>query len=629
MRLSSKVIMWAWVVLLLVIGSLIFGAYSKLNPDSLVSLLNKQVQRSYPGSNLTIAKIDYGFSLDFKLTLKTLTLTKGQKTIASANEVQLKVPWWLILLNRGNAQVNISNLIVFVSSNGDVESVITKPATKTVKTKTKVEVEIPKYLMDAHYTLRAKNISVKELDGDRRFFTLSKLLVREFQYGKNSAFELNIPINITHKNKRYTSDLWLFGDVTPNFDHWTLNYRGEFKTKETAEGFQFDDLVIDGKSVFDPSTIDFTSAIELLVERKKVGMGEISAKSNQFKFNLKFSQFPMEYLNLIGTEIKNPFWQKVEGVAEGEVNFSRSYTQENATSLSAKLHFPGTFTLGADHQIQGLWHLNFENEKWETSFITPKREISFFRRAVLDFEKSQVSQYSQEIEFNNYEIQGAMLAVESLPSLWHPELQPHHSTFISFKNCLNGDKVVNGSFRYGISPFERFYQAELLENNSRMNLKYLGKTNQHKLELDLNQFSWLNSYQFMKPIFEASQGIFSGKVNGAWSGHWSDGTWMFNLQADQLKEMKGEFAALNQDLFNYFNLDGNQAAKKSWNVSIAKKTIKLNGIMLDTTDPASISGNLSTAPKAKSYLTLTYPKNKKWKPVKKDVTEVFWKKESL
>lgn len=626
MRLTTKAILWAWAVLFLILGSLIFSAYSKLNPDSLVSLLNKQVQRSYPGSHLTIAKIDYGFSLDFKLTLKTLTLTRGQKTLASANEVQLKVPWWLILMNRGNAQVNISNLIVFVSS--QVEPVTSTPKSVAKSGPTKVEVEIPAYLLDANYTLRAKNISVKELDGERRYFTLSKLLVREFQYGKNSAFELNIPISITHKNKKYSSDLWLFGDVTPGLKNWALNYRGEFKTKETSEGFQFDDLVIDGKSAFNPTTIDYSSVIDLSVERKKVGTGVITAKSSQFEFHLKFSQFPMDYLNLIGEEIKNPFWKKIEGVAEGEVKFSRSFNQDNSSSLSAKLHFPGPFNLGPDHQTMGLWHLSFENEKWETSFITPKREISFFRRAVLDFDKSQVSQYSQEIEFNGYDLQGTLLAVHPLSALWQTEPQPYHSTFISLKNCIDADKVINGSFRYGISPYEKFYQGELVENQSKMSVKYLAKASHHKFDAEFVNFHWSSAYHIFSPVFSATDGILNGKIEGAWNTHWSEGTWMFKLATEQLKEPQGEFMELNQDILNYFNLDSSAVVKRGWNASVARNTIKLTSLLLDGTDPSVISGNLSTAPKSKSYLTLTYPKNKKWKPVKKDVTEVFWKKET-
>ena len=61
MRLSTKIILLAWTFLFLIVGSLIYSAYSKLNPESLITLLNFQVQKNYPGSQLSIAKIDYGF----------------------------------------------------------------------------------------------------------------------------------------------------------------------------------------------------------------------------------------------------------------------------------------------------------------------------------------------------------------------------------------------------------------------------------------------------------------------------------------------------------------------------------------------------------------------------------------
>lgn len=626
MRLTTKVILWAWLFLLVVIGSLVYSAYSKLNPDSLISLLNNQIQRSYPGSHLTIAKIDYIFSIDFKLSLKTLTLTKGEKTLASANEVQLKVPWWLILLNRGNASINISDLIVFVTANPSENSEVASAGSSPKPSK--MEIALPKYLVDAHYTIRAKNISIKELGGDRSYFTLSKLLVREFQYGKNSAFELNIPISITHKNKRYSSDLWLFGDITPQPKFWSINYRGEFKTRETVEGFQYEDLVIDGKSTFNPSSVDLTSVIELLVEKKKVGTGEITAKYNQIQFNLKFSQFPMDFLKMVGDEIKNPFWNKIQGVAEGEVKFSRLFSKENTSSLSAKLHFSGFFSLGPDANIPGQWYLDFKNEIWQTSFISPKQDLKFSRRAVLDFDKGQVAQYSQEIGFTGCDLKTALLSVQSLSGLMDPIPQPFHSTVVLLKQCLAGEKIFDGAFRFGIFPNQKYYQGELQNEQSKMLLKYSSKASGNEFELDLVNFAWNSSYRFLDPYMTASEGVLDGRMEGKWKSHWSDGIWLFKLKADKLKDASGEFFNLNQKLWDYFALDTNAISKKSWQASVNKEVIKINSLILESADPAHLSGSLTSVPKAKSYLTLTYPKNKKWKPVKKEVLEVFWKKET-
>lgn len=627
MKLSTKAVIVGWVILLAALGSLVYSAYSKLNPDSLVALFNSQIQRSYPASQLSIGKIDYVFSIDFKLSLKNLSLTKDNKTLASADEVQFKIPWWLILLNRGNASININNLDIFVSSEtkNSMESLSSGSQSNA---SAKIEAKLPSYLLDAHYTLRAKNISIKELDGDRRYFSLSKLLVREFQYGKNSAFELNIPISIAHKNKRYSSDLWLFGDVTPEPKLWAVNYRGEFKTKDTVEGFQFEDLVIDGKSNFNPTTVDLNSSIELLVEKKKIGTGEISVKSDQIQFHLKFSTFPMHFLRIVGDEIKNPFWNKIEGNGEGEVHFSRNFSAENTSSLSAKLHFPGDFTLGPDHAIPGQWYLDFKNEIWQTSFISPKQDLKFSRRAVLDFDKSQLTQYSQEIGFNSCDLKAALFSVQSLFGLMEPAPQPYHSTVVLFKQCLLGEKLFDGSFRFGIIPNQKYYQADLQDSQSKMILKYSSKSNVQDFSLELSKFVWDSSYKFLEPFFNASEGIWDGKIEGQWSTHWSEGTWLANLKADNLKAATGDFFTLNQNLWTYFNLDSSSAIKKSWQASVSKQSIKLTSLSLDGTDPAHLTGVLSNTIKAKSFLTLSYPKNKKWKPVRKEILEAFWKKET-
>ena len=627
MRLSTKIILSAWIVLFLVIGSLIYTAYSKLRPESLVSLLETQIQKNYQGSKLSIEKVDYGFNLDFDLTLKNISITRADKTLASAQEVQLKVPWWLILLDRGSAQINISDLIIYVQASKG-EPLIAAPENGKL-TSPILNLELPKYLMDAHYTLRAKNISIKEINGDRRFITFSKLLVREFQYGKNSAFELNIPVDINHKEKQYSSELWLFGDVTPNAEKWTLNYRGEFKTKETQDGLHFDDLVIDGKSSFNPLSIDLQSQVELTVDRKTVGTGFINAKNDELSFDLKFTTFPLSYLNLIGDEIKNPFWNNKTGQAEGQLKFVRNMSSEGHTRLSAKLNFPGAFYLGSENEIPGKWTLNFDNDKWETTFITPQGEISFFRRAVIDFDNGEVKQYSQELGFNSLELKTALLAVKSVSEFIHHEAKPFHSTFISIKKCKEGEQVVNGSFRYGLSPFEKFYQIDIQSNDRKMLFNYLSKNNVNQMNLEFMNFSWNPGYKFFAPYFEATEGTFNGSIAANWSNEWSDGKWLINFKGQGIRDFRGDFVDLNKAMWEYFDIDASTVSSRTWNLSAEKKTIKVNSSLTDSIDPALLTGSLSSQPNTKSFLTLSYPKNKKWKPVKKEVTELFWKKENI
>jgi hypothetical protein len=218
MRASTKLILTAWVVLLVLVGGIIYGAYSKLKPEVLISLLQSQVVKNYPGTEMKIESYEYGFALDFDLDIHGLNLIRNGRKILMAENLQLKVPWWLILLNRGSAQINISGLTVFLAS--EIEASNKSNGTNTKAASKKIELTLPDYLLDAQYTLRAKDISIRDIQENREILAFSKLLVREFQINKNSAFEMNIPIRISHKSRNFNSDLWLFGDLTPSPSDW-------------------------------------------------------------------------------------------------------------------------------------------------------------------------------------------------------------------------------------------------------------------------------------------------------------------------------------------------------------------------------------------------------------------------
>lgn len=626
MKLTTKVIICAWLILLAVIGSLVYSAYSKLNPDALIAALNSEVQKNYPGSHLNIAKVNYGFSIDFKLSLKELTLTRGQTVLASAKEFQLKVPWWLILLNRGHASISVSDLTVFISSENPEHKQTGVPSDSSA-VKAGIEMSIPEYLVEAHYTLRAKNISIKELDGDRRYFTLSKLLVREFQYGKNSAFELNIPISITHQNRNFTSELWLFGDVTPEPDLWSINYRGEFKTKESIDGFEFDDLVIDGKSTLNPVIFNLVSNVELLIEKKKVGSGQITAKQDHVKVELNLSKFPINFMKILGDEIKNPFWKKIEGSGVGSLIFTKDMSRNNSASIIAKLNFPGVFSLQGNSNVQGMWFLDFKNGIWETSFQSDKQDLKFSRRSVLNFSKGQVTQYSQEIGFTGRDFHQSLFVVESMENILNSGPQPLHSTVVLCKKCLIEEQEMDASFRYGVFPSQKYYQVDIQTNNSNLNLKYSEKASGKDFALEVNNFQWSPDYTFLGQIASAKSGIISGKVAGKWESKWLDGTWLMKLSAKNLEAPSGAFFMLQNQAWNIFNIDQSGSKDKSWQASVNKNVIKINPLVLSGSDPAHLNGIFFSSEKSKSYLTLTYPANKKWKPVKKEVIEKFWEKE--
>lgn len=618
MRISLKVIGLLWLGLFLIIGGLLFNAYSKLKPETFIALLTEQVQKNYPGAKLNVGKVSYRFSLDFNLNLQDIHLRRSGKLLGSIGEVELKVPWWLLLFNRGNAQINLSRLDIFVDH--EESHAIKDKSAPSVKGPKLIKVELPSYLADAKFTLRAKAVSIRDIHNARRYFTVSKLLVREFQYGKNSAFEINIPIEIKHNDIKYSSDLWLFGDVTPEPSEWKLNYRGDFRTKESNDKFQIEDLVIIGVTSFVPTTLAITSNVNLLIDKTQVGNGNFQASQDGVAIHLMFSKLPLNYFGFVYEDIKNPYLAKLEGDAAGEVKFQKKF--DALSSVAGKISFDGDMQLSETNKIPGKWQIGFQDNRWEVSFMSPKGEASFFRRSVLDMKKNTLSQYNEELGFSGLDLNQTIVPLKALPEFISDVPATYFTSTVSYKQCFQGEKLIDGNFRYGLSPDQKFYQGKLGDDKSSFEVNYSNKNTVNSLDMKFSKFSWSPAFGFMTPMFQSVSGVLDGKVEGRWGTSWESGQWLIQLSGAELADAKGKIPEFLTKTSSFFDIDSKATPKQSLNLSVKNNILSLNSLMLENTQSAKITGSLS--PKQKSTLTLSYPKNKKFKPLKKEVIEVYW-----
>lgn len=616
MRISYKVILIIWVVLLAALGFLIYSTYSRLKPETFVSLLKEQVEKNYPGATVKIGNMDYRPALDLSLTLRDIEISKPEGKLGSIGELEVRVPWWLLISDRGNAQINITRLEVYLSQDEDDQ---TEPS-KSEKTPRKIKIAIPEYLAHAKYTLRAKDIMFLDARDSSRNFALSKLLVKEFQYGKNSAFELNLPIEISHNQAKFTSELWLFGDVTPEKDQWRLNFRGEFRTRDLTDKSDLEDLAIDGKADFRPSELNIFSAITFTIDRQKVGEGKITANKSEMSMDFDFTSFPLEYLGIFSEELKNPYLPALSGPSVGMLRLRRNLKDENL-KLESRFSFDGVFPLDSEHTYAGKWQFSFSDSKWETSFLTPRREVSFFRRSIIDIPKGEVVQFIEETGFDGIDINPAMKVQMTWPQFRALTFPHYYSSKIVIKDCLQGESRVSGTLFHGHTPLERFYQLDL-KGAGELKFDYMAKDKVENVSLVSNKFQWSPGFLFFGPLFSAEGGILTGKVEGKWAGTWNEGTWLTQMKLSTLKIPKGDSLSFIQKMWSEFALDVTAAPDQTWNVSLKNKTLNLSSLTVDGVEPAKLSGSVS--PAKKSYLILNYPKNKKWKPVRKDLPEFTW-----
>lgn len=625
MRVSLKVLGVLWLGLFLIIGVLLFNAYRKLKPEAFIALMTEQVQKNYPGTDLNVENVSYRFSLDFNLKLENIQLRRAGKVLGSIGEVELKIPWWLLLFNNGNAHVSVKNLDIYVDYEDDYTK--TLPVIKTENTKAKkIKVELPSYLAEAKFTFRAKNISIRDISNARRYFTVSKLLVREFQTGKNSAFEINIPIDIKQGGTQYLSDLWLFGDITPKDKFWDLNYRGEFRTRESNDKFLIEDLVIGGKASFEPSNLQVKSVLELQMDKKKVGTGELDVSQESLVLQLNFTSFPLNYFQFLYEQIKNPYLTNLDVDSSGSLRFEKMLGSSQA-SLVGKIGFDGNFMFNEKDFITGKWQIGFNDSKWEVSFMSPKGEASFFRRSVVDLRKGIVKQYIEEIGFSGLDLSLTIAPVKPLAVFLSDTTNSHYQTSITYNNCLLGDQILSGSFKYGTSPDQNYYQGELKDSKNTFSLNY-SKKSQKQFEAIFSQFKWNQSFLFLSPFFSASSGIIDGKVQGRWlDSGWESGEWVSNMKILAGEGMSGRVFDMIAKTNSFFDNTTLHHKDISLNFSAKNGILNLNSLLLEEPDSIKISGSLSS--RQKSFLTRSFPKNKKVKPVKKEVLEAYWMQKEI
>lgn len=619
MRISLKVLGLLWLGLFLIIGALLFNAYSKFKPETFIALLTEQVQKNYPGAKLNVEKVSYRFSLDFNLNLQNIHLRRSGKLLGSIGELELKVPWWLLLVQRGNAHINLKNLDIYVDHKEMETPAPVQPNKKS--SDDLIRVSLPSYLSEAKYTLRAQNITIRDIHNSRRYFVLSKLLVREFQYGKNSAFELNIPISITQNENQYMSDLWLFGDITPEPQKWSLNFRGEFRTRENSDKFRIEDVVIGGQGTFIPSNLKFDTNINLEIDKQRIGLGQFKASQEDIQGKVTFEKLPISYLEFIYEVIQNPYLQELEGQSKGSIEFSKAFESSSA-SFSGSLSFDGNFLVSDRFSVPGQWQFDFQNNRWEVSFISPKGEVSFFRRSFLDLKKYKVTQYSEELGFSALPVVDTINTVRAIPDFILVDAPNFYTTTVSFKNCTFKDSTINGNFKYGLSPLQKFYQGTLTTGDSEYKIEFSRKSLQNNLNMDFKKFVWDPSFQFLLPVLSANAGTFDGKIEGRWNDNWENGKWLMQLGMSKLEGPAGKLSEFINKSFSYFNVQPEKFPEQKLNLIGNDQLFSIKSLMLEGQDIVKLTGQLST--KQKSFLTISYPKKKNFSPFRKEVLEPYW-----
>lgn len=367
--------------------------------------------------------------------------------------------------------------------------------------------------------------------------------------------------------------------------------------------------------------MDITSSIKLSLDKEEAGTGEFKANQDGLVVDVKLNKFPLNYVSSVYDSFKNPYLQKLDGYAQGSINFKKDFSSRVSHKLG-KLSFDGNFQISETDVIAGKWQMSFENSRWDISFISPKSEVSFFRRSVLDMKTNTVTQFSEELGFTNLNLTAVAPTIKSLSSISSEQSLAYYTSAIAFKKCVFQDVVYEGSFKYGYAPDQKYFQGDLKSEKNSFHISYSSKETQKALDIKASQFPWNSSFNFLSPFLMAKEGILDGKLEGRWTDTWEGGQWLMKSTTTDMQEFTGKLSEFLTKTMSFFDLATLAHTKSNFDLISKNGIVTLNNIGYELPENFKVSGSLST--KQKSFLTLSKPKDKKFKSIKKEIIEPYW-----
>lgn len=537
-----KTVLWIWGVLLILIMALGFNAYNHLKPETFIQLAQEELRKNIADAQLIVGEVDYGFSTDFNIKLRNITILKGETHVAKIGEFELKVPWWLLITHKGNAHISIAQ-VEFLLSGNDVKK-ITDSSSETEGDKKEIKIEIPDYLANAEFTLRAKDVFLKNEDASRTYLQLSKLLVREFALGKNSAFEIKLPIWFEYNGQSYSSEVWLFGDMTPAQDKWVFNYTGDFRTKDLDAKINFDDVALEGKIDLHLPLFAIEAQNSFMIEKEEKGSAIFKLNGGEWNLDLDFTALPLEFLSLFEKEIVNDYLTELKAEASGKITLTKKIDHEELF-MNGNLSWPGELK-NVQFKENGTWRIVFNNNLWKTSFESA--QLNFSRENLIAFNETKFLEIKETYQFIESPFTIVNTFVPALPKLINSEIPT--TRIYELVNVIKGNDSISGKFDYSSNESSISYSGELKNNVEFLSFKMI-QEDSLAIDFEAKKFKMASGFSLLEPWI-TGEGLLNFKFSGRELDKSQLTQWKLNGEIE-LGELRGVIPNSLDEVWNHFN----------------------------------------------------------------------------
>lgn len=234
-RPSLKIILVSvFSVFLLLSAGAIYYASTQISNEEIRKILIVQLEKSFPQAQVELGQLNISAGFNFLVKMESLKISLDQKgiksTLLSLNDAVVSIPVWAILTGGGEVDVSINKPeIEYVVAGKDSNwSLAMSGSSQAGETKSQQETQgetssgapssavysLPLFVTESSLNLRIQDIllayKTEEMSGD---VTLSKFLVKNFNFETPTAFEVDSVLSFKMKEDQMNFSTLVIGEI--------------------------------------------------------------------------------------------------------------------------------------------------------------------------------------------------------------------------------------------------------------------------------------------------------------------------------------------------------------------------------------------------------------------------------
>ncbi len=207
MKKQTKITLSFFLALAVGLGAVFYFVSKKIDASLMKKNIISQIERAIPGSRASIENIEYSLGVRAKILIEEVLVQNADKEdILVVKKTEVEVPVFDILKGGGRLEVKIQDPAVYIRGAKKEESAwenaIGARSEDTPSKKNKSAPSVPSFINKSRWDLKIENLSLNILGLEKENYLIKKLVFKNLNLEKTTAFEVISDFNYVFSNDR-------------------------------------------------------------------------------------------------------------------------------------------------------------------------------------------------------------------------------------------------------------------------------------------------------------------------------------------------------------------------------------------------------------------------------------------